>query len=237
MNDENEEHKTTLDHVLDSLPPDRAAAAAKLMVRYGIAEHDPAIVLIAAVLDADAARTASAAAAQAAGEAAIAVKEHASKIPDAIYAGTVRAGADLTSLLGKEVRDRGIELGQGITAAIQSAADTGAAALKQAAADLPGVAAAKQDAIVQDMRIAVAAAARDEARGALAARMARSWGMVVLSLALAAGIGAGGMWAAARLSGHLTPWADPLQFTSAGVPNCGALRGTDGREYRVCLTR
>lgn len=235
--DENDENKATLDHALDSLPPDRAAAAAKLMVRYGVSEHDPAVALVAAVLDADAARAAAATAAQAAAEAAEKVTAATAQIPSTIYDNTVKAASDVRGIIGQEVKERGVELGQGLTAAIRAAADSGAAALRAAAADLPQVAAANQDAIVQEWRAALASAAKDEARGALVARMARSWGVVMLSLLLAASAGAAGMWGVARLTGHLTPWADPLATTVAGAPNCGLLRGQDGITYGVCLTQ
>ncbi|MHB1527828.1 MAG: hypothetical protein ACYCXT_00090 [Acidiferrobacteraceae bacterium] len=161
------------------------------------------------------------------------VRDAVVQIPDVILKQTTAAGADLRG----QVRAAGIELGQGITAAIQSAATSGAAALKKAAADLPAAAAANQDEIIKEWRAALANAARDEARGALARRMARSWGMVLMSLVLAAAIGAGGTLAAARLTGHLTPWAYPLMSTPAGAPDCGLIRGVGGAPMLVCLTR
>ncbi|MHB1516249.1 MAG: hypothetical protein ACYCVY_11205 [Acidiferrobacteraceae bacterium] len=176
-------------------------------------------------------------AAKTAGEAAAATQETAAKIPDVIYQSTIKAASDLRAIVADEVKHRGIELGSAITAAIQSAADTGAAALRAAAADLPGVAAKSQDEIVRDWKAALAQAAKDEARSALAGRMARSWGMVVLSLLLAFSAGAGAMWGAARMTGHLTPWSYPLQLTSGGNPACGVLQARGGAAYRICYAR
>lgn len=132
-----------------------------------------------------------------------AVDQHIRSLPDQIHQSAARAGEDLRSALGQEVQKRGVELGAAITAAIKSAADSGATMLRQAAADLPTVAAANQGEIIKEWRASLASAAKDEARGALSARMARSWGMVVISLVLAFAAGAGGALAGARLTGML----------------------------------
>jgi hypothetical protein len=229
MTNERDTQPSLRDVVLESIPPDQRAEAITRAAELGVVRSDD---IGWALLGTE---RASIAAAQAAGEAAAATQEAAAKIPDAIYQSTVKAASDVRAIVGDEVKQRGVELGQGLAAAIRAAADMGAAALKQAAADLPAVAAASQDEIVRDWKAALAQAARDEARGALAGRMARSWGLVVGLLLLAAGTGAGGMWAAARLSGHLTPWADPLRVGPTGAPVCGVLRAVPGQ--RVCLVR
>ncbi|MHB1516417.1 MAG: hypothetical protein ACYCVY_12075 [Acidiferrobacteraceae bacterium] len=223
--------KTLRDEALASVVPELHAKLLTTAADLGVTNNQDATwLMVRDILNANAA-------AAAAGAAAKAVESETMKIPEAIYRGTIQAGSELRAVVGAEVRERGVELGQGITAAIRAAADTGAAALKQAATDLPSIAAAQQDAIVQDWRAALSAAARDEARGALAGRMARSWGMVFLSLLLAAVLGAAGALGAARLTGHLTPWSDQLRIGPTGAPMCGVLRGQDGVVYGVCLTR
>lgn len=232
---EDENTESTLSNILDKLPPDKAVATAKAMMHYGVRDGDPTVTMIDIAIDTNAARQASTAAAQAAGDAAGSVKTETQKIPDLIYQSTIRAGADLRAVVGQEVRAAGTEVGQAVTAAIQSAATVGADALKQAASELPQRAKENQDDIIRGWKSLLAVAVRDEARGALARRMAGGWGMVVLSLLFASGVGAGGMWAAARMTGHLTPWSYPLALTPAGAPQCGLLRAVPGQ--RVCLVR
>ena len=191
------DHQTLRDKVLASLPPDTHAAFLRLALDAGInAPDDPAWG------DVSLAYAASVSAASAM-EAADTVKAETAKIPDTMYHTTIKAASDIKAIIGAEVRERGVELGQGLAAAIRSAADTGANALKAAAADLPAAAAARQDEIIKEWRAALAMAAKDEASGALAARMARSWGTVVLSLTLAFTAGAGGALIGARLLGFL----------------------------------
>ena len=136
-------------------------------------------------------------------------------IPERIYAGAIKAGDDLSSVLGKEVHDRGVEIGQAITLAITEAANTSAAALKQAMSD----------------------AACTEIPQGLPDRHSLRFAGIALALLAAACLGATAALAAARLSGHLTPWAIRLSVGPTGAPDCGVLRGQDGRVYDVCLTQ
>ncbi|MHB1529945.1 MAG: hypothetical protein ACYCXT_11040 [Acidiferrobacteraceae bacterium] len=197
MSDEQEQTTTPKQEALRGLPAEWRERLIEEAAHMGIrADSDIAWLLVKSFINA----WAAAAAAGAAAERTIAAT---AGIPDAIYQSTVRAGSDLRAVVGAEVKERGVELGVAITAAIQSAATSGAAALKKAAADLPSVATATQDEIIKEWRADLATAARDEARGVLAGRMARSWGMVLMSLALAFCAGAGGALVGARLLGFL----------------------------------
>jgi hypothetical protein len=229
MTDTPDTQKTLRDLALAAVPAEQHAEMLTRASDLGIVQNnDIGWALVGT-------ERASIAAARAATEAATKTSAAAAGIPDQIYKSVAAGGQDLRAIMGQEVRSAGTEVGQAVTAAIQSAAASGADALRQAAADLPDVARGQQDAIVSEWRAALADAARTEARRALASRMTRSWGMVVLSLAFAAAVGAAGMWGAARMTGHLTPWSYPLMLTPAGTPQCGFLRALPGQ--RVCLVQ
>ncbi len=191
-----------------------------------------------------AARQASTTATQAAGEAATTVKEQVGKIPDTVYRGAVRAGEDLrnqVSAAGQAVTAaltaRGEVLSRGLTDVIAAAAIAGGAALDKAVASLGTAAEARRDELVREMQLAAAAAARDQIRAGVMGTVARSWSLIAASLAIFMVLGAAAGLGAARLTGHLTPWAVQLATTPTGQPACGTLRGQHGRVYEVCLTR
>lgn len=204
-------HQTLREKMLAALPQEAHTAFLRLALDAGINNPEDA-----AWGDVALAYAASVSAA-AATEAASSVKAETRKIPDSIYSSTVRAGADLKAVVGAEVRSAGVEVGGAITAAIQSAAATGAATLKQAAADLPGVAQKQQEAIISEWRAALADAARDEAHGRLASRMAWSWGSVMLSLFTVAALGVGGTLWAVRALHMLAPTGTRTWQISGGV--------------------
>ncbi|MHB8565237.1 MAG: hypothetical protein ACYDDA_15175 [Acidiferrobacteraceae bacterium] len=223
--------KTLRDQALESVPAESRERLLTAAIDAGVGNpNDPAWMLVSAVVS-------SQAAALAAGTAATTISALIKSIPADLSSAMTNSKNDLTAQLGQEVRGAGVEVGAAVTAAIKSAADTGAAVLRKAAADLPEVAEKNMDALVAEARVALVVAVRDEAKGALAGRMARSWGAVAGLLLLAAGIGASGAIGAAKIAGHLTPWADPLVVNAAGTPVCGPLRGQDGRPYQVCLIR
>ena len=141
-------------------------------------------------------------------------------IPERIYAGANKAGDNLSSALGNEVRDRGVEMGQAITLAITEAASTGAASIKQATDDLPRLASQQQAQIVLEWQAAPADAARTDqariARPSVDALRRRRLGPV-------------------ERTPHVLGHSPFRRF--AGAPNCGVLRARDGRAYDVCLTK
>ena len=219
------------DDVLKAVPDSARTGILKMALDHQIADPmDPQWAMVglawAATQGADLARTAL-----------DQVDKAVRGIPERIYAGAIKAGDDLSSALGKEVRDRGVEIGQAITLAITQAASTGAASIRQAADDLPRLASQQQAEIVLEWRAALADAARAEIRQGLLGRLSMRFAGVALALLFAVALGAAGALAAARLSGHLTPWAIRLSAGPTGAPNCGVLRSRDGRAYDVCLTQ
>ena len=167
-------------------------------------------------------------AASAAGEVRTALEQ----VPEVILKQTSAAGRDLRG----QVHVAGVEIGQAVALAMEAAAQRGATALKHAVTGLPALAQQKQDEIISAWRAALADAARDEARGALAGRMARSWGSVGMSLLFAMLLGAAGLWAGADLTHHLTPWAHPLEVDSRGRAVCVRAQLYNGSWARVCGT-
>ena len=242
----NEDQHTgsTISNILDKLPPDKAVATAKVLLHYGVHDGDPTVTLIDIVIDTHAARLASTEAAQAAGAAAAEVKAQITKIPDAIYRGAVRAGEDLRSqvtaagqAVAATLTARGEVLRQGLTDVIAAAATAGGAQLEKAVVSLGLAAESRRDELVREMQIAVAAAARDQIRAEVIGKVARSWSMIAAGLVVFMAFGVAAGLGAARLTGHLTPWAVQLATTPTGQPDCGTLRGQHGRVYEVCLTR
>ena len=165
------------------------------------------------------------AALKSAASAAVEVKTALAQVPQVILSQTTAAGKDLRG----QVHAAGVEIGKAVTLAIEAAA-------QRAAAGLPALAQQKQDEMVGAWRAALADAARDEARGALAGRMARSWRGVAMSLLLAMLLGAAGLWAGADLTHHLTPWAHPLEVDARGRAVCVRAQLYNGSWARVCGT-
>ena len=123
-------------------------------------------------------------AAGAAGE----VKDAVAQVPEVILKQTALAGAELRG----QVLQAGTQVGAAITGAISKAANSGADALRQAARDLPAAARARQAAIIDEWQSLLGQAAKAEARGRLAGRVARSFGAVAVVIMLSALIGATG---------------------------------------------
>ncbi len=242
----NEDQHTgsTLGNLLDRLPPDKAVATAQALLHYGVHDGDPIVTMIDIAIDTNAVRRASTEAAQAAGEAATTITEQIGKIPDAIYRGAVHAGEDLHSqvtaagqAVAAALTARGEVLRQGLIDVIAAAATAGGAQLEKAVASLGKAAEARRDELVQEMQGAAAAAARDQIRAEVMGKAARSSSMIAAGLVIFMALGAAAGLAAARLTGHLTPWAVQLATAPTGQPACGTLRGQHGRVYGVCLTR
>lgn len=233
-----------IEKVLDALPADRATATAKAMIKHGVRDGDPLVEAISIALDADAARQAAAEAARDAGEAARAVSVETAKIPDAIYQGTVKAGNDLkgqVEVAGKAIVEaailRATEAAALGDAAISKSVEAGRGVLKQAVSDLSIAAREKRDALVQDMQAAALRAVEKQVREGMAARVARSYSVVAVSLLLAASIGACAALVGARLTGHLTPLGDRIATTPSGRPFCGPVGPGPGVEWSCLLTR
>ena len=107
----------------------------------------------------------------------------ASKIPDAIYNGTVAASADLKAGVAQAIEDKTVEAGQALVAAISHAAGKGAQDLQKAAAGLDQMGAEKAAAFVEQWKVHLAHALKEQAKASLAWKLAQGWGVVVALLA------------------------------------------------------
>lgn len=229
--------KTLREIALASVPPELREAVLAYAAEHGVTHaNDPYWPIVASMAN-------GMAAARAAGEAAGAVKTAIGTIPDAIYLGTTKAGADL----GGQVADAGAkviaeaetkasQIQAGLTAAITQAAQSSSAVINKAIAGLGTAAESRKDELTREMQAAAAIAARDQIRAGVAGRMARSWGVVAFSLLLALLIGAAGTFALADFTGHLLPPGRAL-VPGSDKKVCGAIQGKDEHYYNVCLTR
>ena len=219
----------TKDHVLDAVPADRAPALAKALVRYGITDGDPVSEIVKIAVDSDASRAAAAAAAKAAGEAAYAVHTAVQNIQSEVSAGASKAGADVRAVIETSIAGT-------IKTSLDQAVQSGAAALRQAAADLPKIGRESQNQIVGEWRSALASAAREHAFAGFLQKL--SVNITVLTL-LVAGIFVGGAvsgmagmaWITAAQH-RLVPKGFRLEVGQNGKPLCGPFAGRT-----VCLAR
>lgn len=225
--------RSGIEQAINAVAPARTVPLATALLRYGVKDGDPIIEIIRIAIDADVARQAASAAAQAAGAAAQTVGTETAKIPDQIYQGAVHAGDEIRAAIKREIEDSVVNTGRDLVKAIRQINAEQTNLLKQAAADLPKAARERQAHIVNEWQRALGKAAT----AGVSAKMMRSWGVVMSSLLLAAIVGASGALIGARFADHLTPWRYPIASTPAGSPECGTLRGADGREYAVCVAR
>ena len=236
---------TNIEEVIDAVPPDRATATAKAMLKHGVKDGDPVVEVISIALDADEARRAASAAAAAAGEAAAAVRSGIEKIPEQIRSSTIAAGNDLAATVaasGKKIMDESEQRAAAITektqAAIQAATQAGSGALRAAIAGLERAAANRSGQIVETWSQALAKAATTEAKTTLIRVAGWRWtqiaGALLGAMVLGAVLAGGGLIE----SGKVLPWgwtlnpipAAPCNLTQiarpgVGVGECAAVRG------------
>ena len=232
------------EQILDAVPQASHTGILKMALDQNINDpNDPHWGMVALAW----ASTESASIARAALES---VRKETGKIPDAIYQGTVKAGSDLKGQVeaaGQAVltaaQAKGAELERKVSDAITRATTAGSAELKKAVTSLGPAAARKRDDLVQAMQVAAAQAARDEARTALAGKLARSWGAVALSLLLAAGLGAAATYAGLDAAGQITPstlhvYRDPGSgYVEVLGPRIHMQQVTRGcPAYRLCIS-
>ena len=228
-------HETLRDKVLATLPAEAHTAFLRLALDAGINNPDDA-----AWGDVALAYAASVAAA-AASDTAKAVQEHAGRIPDAIYQGTIRAGADLrgqVAAAGQEVlkaaTDQAAQTKEALVAAVQGAAQAGAGVLGKAVQGMDQAAREKIELLIARGIESVGAAVRADARASVAGRMARSWGVVASLLLFFLLLGVVLTWGGLYLSHHVTPLNMEIATNSQGQRLCGPLRGSAAE---ACLVR
>ena len=211
------------DQVLASLPPDLHAQALANAADAGIIHKDDATWQI--VRDIIAAN----AAAGAAGDAARQVRTAIGTIQTEIYQGAAKAAADIKAHIETSIAGT-------VNASIAGAAETGADALRKAAADLPAIARQEQGRIMQEWRSALASAARDSAFAGFFQRLSINIGLLIV---LIAAIFLGGVFSGAvsiryimAAQHRLVPSGWRLDVGKNGKPLCGGLAGRT-----VCLAR
>ena len=219
----------TKDHVLDAVPADRAPALAKALMKYGVTDGDPIAEIVKIAVDSDASSVAAAAAAQAAGEAAHEVHTAVQSIQSEISTGASKAGADVRAVIETSIAGT-------IKTSLDAAVQSGAAALRAAAADLPKVGREQQTQIVGEWRSALASAAREHAFAGFLQKL--SVNIAILAV-LVGGIfvggvvaGMGGMTYIMAAQHRLVPKGFRLEVGQNGTPLCGPFAGRT-----VCLAR
>ena len=135
-------------------------------------------------------------AAASAGQHAQALAEETAKIPDLLYQNVTRAGADLKGAVSQAIEAKTVEAGQTLVQVIGAAAHKGALDLQQAAAGLERMGTERGAEFVEQWKASLARAIERQARSALAWKLASGWGTVaaimILMMALGAGLGLGG---------------------------------------------
>ena len=183
-----EEQKSARDVALESLPPEMREALLRKASDLSVHRADDVVwAMVACIVDATAA-------AQIAGQHVKALALETQKVPDMIYQGTVKAGADLAAGVARGIEDKTAEAGAALVTAIGVAASRGAMELQRTAAGLDKLGAEKGAAFVETWKASLAKAAADQARNARAGALARSWGAVAGALLVMMFLGAGIMF-------------------------------------------
>lgn len=131
--------------------------------------------MVASVLDATLA-------AQVAGQHVKTLSLETRKIPDMIYQGTVKAGADLAAGVARGIEDKTAEAGAALVRSINAAASKGAGELQKAAAGLDRLGAEKGAAFVEAWKGDLARTVAAQAKASLAWRLGRGYGVVAGAL-------------------------------------------------------
>ena len=218
MNDMND--KISLrDQVLATVPAASHPGILKMALDHQIADpNDPQWGMVALAWTSTEAANVSRASLES-------VRKEVATIPDSVYRGAAAAGADLRGLVetaGKSVieiaaaQTKAME--QGLAAAVAQGVGVGAERLEKAVAALDRAIVSRRDATVAEWQAAAGKAAAAEAQKGIAARMARSWGIVVLSLLFAGAIGAGAALAGLYSAGLIAPkWLRVYRHPGADI--------------------
>jgi hypothetical protein len=215
--------QTLRDLALNSVPATLREPLLMLASQHHITTpDDPFWPIVAATANAMAA-------AQAAGEAASRVQTSVQEIPAAIADGASKASMDVKAVMEAAIAGT-------IKASLNGAIETGAATLRQAAADLPKIGRDNQAAILGEWKSALADEARRHTWIGWLQRLSVN---VALAAVLVLAIFIGGMYAGGRgmlcvasAKHRLTPHGWVLEVGSDGKPLCGPLAGRS-----VCLAR
>ena len=171
-----EEQKSARDAALESLPPEMREALLRKASDLGVHRTDDVVwALAASVLDATLA-------AQVAGQHVKTLSLETRKIPDMIFQGTQRAGADLAAGVAQGIEKKTTEAGAALVTAIGVAASRGAQELQRTAAGLDRLGAEKGAAFVESWKHDLARAVAAQAKSSLAWRLGKGYGVVAGAL-------------------------------------------------------
>ena len=219
----NEKNTSARDAALAAVAPERRETLLRTASDLGVHGTDDIVwSIVASVINANAA-------AQAAGDAATRVQTAVQGIPGTIYDGAAKASADVKALIETSIAGT-------VKASLDQAVQAGAAALRQAAADLPNVGRDHQNQIVGEWKAVLASAARDHALAGFFQKL--SINITALAV-LIGGIFLGGVFSGAvsiryimAAQHRLMPSGWRLDVGRNGKPLCGGLSGRT-----VCLAR
>jgi hypothetical protein len=202
------------DEILDAVPASAREGILKLALDHNIVDpNDPTWAMVALAWSATQAASTSRQTLDAA-------LDTAAKIPDAIYSSTVAAGADLKSGVAQAIEAKTTEAGAALVQVIGVAASKGAADLTAAAAGLERVGQEHGQVFVEQWKASLARAIERQARSALAWKLASGWGTVaaimILMMALGAGLGLGGALVEHKLI--TTPYLQYRRAATGGRP-------------------
>ena len=179
-----EEPKTARDTALESLPSEMREALLRKASDLGVHRTDDVVwAMAASVIEATVA-------AQVAGQHVKALALETQKVPNLIYQGTMKAGADLAAGVAKGIEDKTAEAGAALVQAIGIAASRGAGELQKAAAGLDKLGAEKGAAFVEQWKATLAATVQKQATTALKKATLREWVAAVFGLGVMLCVGA-----------------------------------------------
>lgn len=224
-NEQTTTQTTARDAALASLPPDRREALLRRASDLGVHRTDDVIwALVASVVDA-------AAAAQVAGRHVEALAEATAKVPDLVYQGTVKAGADLKGAVSQAIEAKTLEAGSALVQVIGHAASKGAQDLQKAVAALDKVGADKTSNIVEQWETALAKAANRHER----ARLFRASGWLVVGALIVFCAGGVGTFATLAASGKIAPPQITTGWNPVAVYGPSAWEVCPGTTDQTCV--
>ena len=172
------------DTALESLPPGMREALLRKASDLGVHRADDVVwAMVASVLDATLA-------AQVAGQHVKTLSLETRKVPELIYQGTMKAGADLAAGVAKGIEDKTAEAGAALVQAIGVAASRGAGELQKAAAGLDRLGAEKGAVFMEQWKTDLARAVAAQAKSSLAWRLGKGYGIVAGALLIMMFLGA-----------------------------------------------
>ena len=173
----------------------------------------------------------SLAAAARAGQHVEALAEATAKVPEAIYQGTVKAGADLKASVSQAIEAKAIEAGQALVQVIGVAAGKGAADLQKAAAGLERIGQEHGQAFVETWKAELARAANRRERAGLF----RASGWLVFNALVLFCAGGFAMFATLAATGKIAPAGITTGWNPVAIYGPSAWEVCPGDSDQTCV--